>query len=150
MHSVEIVPGLMIGNRDAALDQAFHEDIRYGMVMNCTPDIPFLQNNFTRYWRVPILDIGEASDVEQLAIFLPTLVKQIDKTLKANMTVLVHCAAGRQRSAAVIAAYLMKTQNLTCEKAIAFVQSKKRDTFFPEANFYNALKDYEKTLQEEV
>jgi hypothetical protein len=140
MHSFEILPGLMLGNHEAALDQEFHEDMRYGLVINCTPDIPFLKNKFSRYWRVPVQDVGAAVDVQRLATFMPTLVEHIDKAMKANQTVLVHCAAGRQRSVAVVVAYVMHAEGLSRDEAIAFVKSKKRDAFFPEPRFYDSLR----------
>lgn len=138
---------MLLGDRAAALDQEFHEDIRYGLVVNCTPDIPFLKNRFTRYWRVPVLDIGDAADVRQLALFMPSIVGQIEKSLDANETVLVHGASGRQRSAAVAAACLMKIRGMCCDEAVEHLRSE-CGAFHPEVNFYDALVDFEKKLDD--
>ena len=45
-------------------------------------------------------------------------VDYIDKKISSGKPVLVHCAAGKGRTCAVLAAYLMKKENLTADQAI--------------------------------
>jgi protein-tyrosine phosphatase len=63
-----------------------------------------------------------------------------------GMPVLVHCHAGRQRSAAVIAAYIMKFEGLSLVATLEHMKSRKRDVFFPEANFWPVLERFSKTI----
>ena len=64
----------------------------------------------------------------------------IHVNLMEKTPVVVHCQAGRQRSAAVIAGYLMKYHGYSLENVIEFIRSKKREAFFPEVNFLDTLK----------
>jgi atypical dual specificity phosphatase len=45
-------------------------------------------------------------------------VNYIDNKIRGGKAVLVHCAAGKGRTGAVLAAYMIKIENLTAEQAI--------------------------------
>jgi len=46
--------------------------------------------------------------------------------------VLVHCRAGRSRSVAVVAAYLMRSRGLTSEEAVNFIAARRHIELNPE------------------
>jgi protein-tyrosine phosphatase len=46
--------------------------------------------------------------------------------------VIVHCRAGRSRSIAVVAAYLMKVRQLEADEALEFVRAKRESAVAPE------------------
>ena len=58
----------------------------------------------------------------------------------------MHCAAGMQRSAAVVAMYLIATQQIGKEEAIKFIQQKRSIAFMPMANFGNSISGFERSL----
>ncbi len=51
----EIIPGLWLGNRYAALDAAWHAKEGIKCVFNCSKEIPFLPS-VQRKYRVPVDD----------------------------------------------------------------------------------------------
>ena len=73
---------------------------------------------------------------------LPKLMLIIDSRLSNKQQVVVHCAAGQQRSAAVVCAYVIWKMGIKLEDAIAFVKSKKRDAFFWNVNFRQPLETF--------
>lgn len=59
-------------------------------------------------------------------------------------SVLVHCKAGRSRSATIILAYLIKTRSL--DLFHAFIDVREKRGIFPHPNFMRALMEYEKEI----
>lgn len=70
---------------------------------------------------------------------IPVMVRYIEDAI-SQKDVVVHCFAGQQRSAAVVAAYLMKIQGFTPEQAVEFIKSKKPDAFLGGVHFMDSLK----------
>ena len=65
------------------------------------------------YMHLRVEDFG-APTMEEL----DEAVDFIDKKIRTGKPVLVHCAAGKGRTGAVLAAYMVKKQNLTAKQAI--------------------------------
>jgi predicted protein tyrosine phosphatase len=141
MQPVEVNPRLYLGDAKAALSCECHQRHGFMLVVNCTTNIPFIDGveNATHV-RVPVEDNGNVEEIEKLEQKLPEIVNVIDKHLTQGHKVLVHCHMGRQRSAAVVAAYLMYKHSWTPDEAISYLRSKKPDAFFPAPNFVSALR----------
>jgi protein-tyrosine phosphatase len=58
--------------------------------------------------------------------------------------VVVHCHAGQQRSAAVMAAYLMWTRKMSLEQSVSYIKLCKPDAFLYGVNFREALEKWAK------
>jgi protein-tyrosine phosphatase len=87
---------------------------------------------------------------------IPQLVEDIHYHISKNNKVLVNCYAGRQRSAAVVACYLIKYANYefdtadskkeVVDKCIKYIQMKRPVAFTPRPNFYNTIVKYSKSI----
>jgi protein-tyrosine phosphatase len=134
----EIVPHLYLSNyMDATnVPQDF-------FVINCTKDFPMVQSQSGT--RLSVNDDLQKESIDIMTQNLPLMVKYVDEHVSKGHNVLVHCAAGQQRSAAVIAAYLMKTKGFSVDQAIEFVKSKKQDAFLTGVNFRESLDNFRNT-----
>lgn len=66
---------------------------------------------------------------------LPRFTRAVDlltRLVEEGPPVFVHCRAGRSRSAAVVAGYLMRTRGLNSEEAVTFVASRRAIRLNPE------------------
>ena len=133
----KIIPHLWLGDvRDI---QNIPETVT--IVINCTKDIPFYYKNKTNI-RIDVNDLGD--DTYNILHYWTNtdIFQQISQEINKGNDVLVHCYAGRQRSAATIAAYLVWCRLYTKNDAIAHIRSIKREAFFPYANFDTSLSLY--------
>jgi protein tyrosine/serine phosphatase len=112
----EIIPGVWLGNYKSAIDVNFLKQNKIKFILNCTPNFPFYNEIHNKQdlkglhkidkYRIPVNDSLMQRDfilMEQyFKIVIPLLVKKY--TQKKN--ILIHCHAGKQRSAIVVAALL--------------------------------------------
>lgn len=69
----------------------------------------------------------------------PALALTIIDHIQKCEPVLIHCSAGRQRSAALAAIVLMNLRNISAEEAMARIRVARPEAFFPQANFAAAI-----------
>ena len=142
----EIIPRLWLGNAKAALDESFLKEKGIEAVFNCSKDIPFHPTVKRRY-RVPVDDNLQADEIRNLELWSYEIVYKLNQEYKEGHSILVHCAAGMQRSPAVIAFFLIAIAGMSHEQAIAYIKSKRPIAFFMNANFLQAIKGFEESLQ---
>ncbi len=140
----QILPGLWIGSAADAVNARAAERRGIKLVVNCSKDIRQPPGWKPRVLRVPIDDWE--NDAPTLLRHLPRVVRAIDAALARGDGVLVHCYAGMQRSAAVVAAYLMTKYGYTAREAMRRVKLSKPETFTPKATFRKALERWQATL----
>lgn len=107
---------IWLGNMKAALDPKFIKENNISVIINASVDIPFIFDvldpaeygiSKLETYRIPVYDSLLEHDIyimeQYLHKVLPFLLK---KLLKEKKNILIHCAAGRQRSGCVVAALL--------------------------------------------
>ena len=141
--ATEIIPNLWIGNILNSKNKEFLSNI--DIVINCSKNIIFSSDK-TKNLRVPIDDNLEKKEIVNLYKYLDPITKYIQKNLLSGKRILVHCYAGKQRSASVICAYLIKYLKISYKEASEYMKSKRMIVFTPLPNFDGALKLFEKSI----
>jgi protein-tyrosine phosphatase len=145
----KIMDRIFLGNYQAAKDRAFFKEKRIKAVLNCTHDIPnhFAHIKDIEYMRIPVDDSLKQKDYDLMFQFMPAAIEFIHKhaALQKN-NILIHCYAGRQRSAILVAAYLVEKFNITPKEACKIVIDKRPEAFHygQSLNFDQALTKYYK------
>lgn len=144
----QIIPNLWIGSEGDSSNQSFFQRHTIRLVVNATANIPIRAPADVQSYRIPVDDAPDEN--EAMLRHLPTVVLVIDEVLSHDHGVLVHCRAGMQRSAAVVAGYLMWKLGLTADEAFEFINKKKAETFWPVPTFETALRAWEAMLRKKA
>jgi protein-tyrosine phosphatase len=114
----EIVPGLYLGNKEAAENENFLKSAKIKLIINATQHIPCKKDwkdpNFhVDCLQIPMNDPGFSpymtntqEDNVMMLENLPFVLDLIHQRLQKYENVLVHCHAGVQRSATIVFLYL--------------------------------------------
>ena len=108
---------LWLGNYKAILDLNFLTENNVSVVINCTPDIPYIYEVYDtsqltgltqlETFRIPVRDSLKPHDIylmeEYYHIALPFV---LQKLIKESKNVIINCYAGKQRSASLLALVL--------------------------------------------
>lgn len=145
----EILPGLWLGNAAASMNPQFLSQQRISTVFNCTKDLPFYPSVVRRY-RVPVDDNLQQEEIRNLELWSYEVVYKMTREYKEGHPILVHCAAGMQRSAACVAMFLITVKNMTPIQAIEYIQARRPIAFRPSANFKQAIEGFYLSYQNDI
>lgn len=149
----KIMPRLYLGNYECAKNSDFFIKNKIKAVLNCSKDIPNTfackKNMDIEYMRIPIDDSLTERDFKKCYEFMPVIVEFIYKhvVLQKN-NILIHCYAGRQRSAISIAAFLVAKKGMTPLEACKFIVKHRKEAFHfgLSLNFESSLNKYYEKL----
>ena len=141
----QILPNLWLGNALIAKNKEFilKNNIKY--VINISEEIPNYFHGSLTYLNISISDSDISSD--QVSKIFEITNKFIYKAYQNNDAVLVHCKRGHHRSAAVVAAFLIKHLKMTPDAAIKYINALRRYTFTRETNLTKGLRIYYSNLK---
>jgi len=141
----EILPGIWLGNYKAARNPDFFEKNGIQAVINCTKTTPFLHGFNVEKYRVSVDDAHR--DLLKMGRYIDRASVTLNRYMSKNKRVLIHCHAGLQRSATVLAYTLMKYNGFSMDQAISLIKSKRRRAFPPPFTFYKILHTAERRLR---
>jgi protein-tyrosine phosphatase len=147
----EIIPRMWLGNKRAAVNANWLTNNHINVVMNCSKDIPFSEDNPNRrLYRIPIDDSLRDKDIDYLSTASEEVAYTLLREYKAGSHILVHCAAGMQRSAASVAMFLMTLFRWPAKKAVDYIKGIRSIAFTPGINFEKSLMHYQMKLFLEI
>ena len=149
--TTQILPFLFLGGKDESKSLTFLLRHEIGTILNMTPqlrDDPAGVPNYHeddrrfRYHRLPLVD----NTAESL---LPTVKQAVELIERSRHygNVLVHCRQGVSRSAAIVAAYLIRYRGMTLAAALAHMR-RRRPVVRPNEAFLAQLERYEGDVAE--
>ena len=141
----QIIPNVWLGNLRAAHDEAFLRNANIQTVFNCTKDAPF-HASIRRRYRIPVDDNLQEQEIRNLELWSYETVYKLLQEYKQGRPVLIHCHAGMQRSPAVTVMFLMVLYRMSVDQAKGYVKQKRPIVFFPQANFEQAMRGFERSL----
>lgn len=110
-------------------------------MVNTTTHLDLPPERFTTL-RVPVED--SAQDAPKLGRYLGDACDFIEDALQKKGIVLVHCMAGRSRSASIVIAYCMRVFGIGYDEALAKVKSV-RPVIQPNTGFVQQLRQLEES-----
>ena len=145
-----IMPKIYLGNYQAAKDKDFFKENKITAVLNCSKDLPnyFHGNKDIEYMRIPVDDSLKQKDFDLMFDFMPAAVEFINKHSNVQKgNILIHCYAGRQRSAICLAAFMVSKYKMSPAEACKMVLDKRPEAFHfgQSLNFDQTLNKYYKT-----
>jgi len=145
----EILPGLWLGNQVAALNEKWLKTENITVVFNCTKNVAFSPSIHKQY-RLPVDDNLQAQEIRNMTLWSHEAVYKLLSEYNSNHHVLVHCAQGIQRSATLMAMFLMCTKGISWQQAITYIQGIRPIAFRPSANFEESLKEFNRSYHQEI
>lgn len=147
----KITERIYLGNYQTAKDKDFFKEKNIKAVLNCTKDLPnhFAHNKDIEYMRIPVDDSLKEKDYELMFKFMPVIAEFINKhTNVQRNNILVHCYAGRQRSACAVATFLMAKCGLNPHDSCEIIMKKRPEAFHygQSLNFDQAIERYYKEV----
>ena len=138
----EILPGLWLGSIKAATNTDWLTNHRIKVVFNCTKDIPY-HPIVSRTYRIPVDDNLQEEEIRNLKLWSPEIAHKLLTLYNQGHTILVHCYAGMQRSAACVAIFLIALKHMSGQDAMKYIRSRRSVAFQPRANFGRSIEFFE-------
>lgn len=145
----EIIPGVWLGDINASQDVAWLHANSIQTVFNCTKQIPF-QVSVPYQFRIPVDDNLQPAEIQNMERWAPEIAYKMLREYRAGHRMLVHCHAGRQRSATAVAFFLMVLTGRPLIQVMYLIQSRRPVAFQPRPNFAQPLRAFEEMVRTQI
>ena len=142
-HANLILPRLWLGDKKSSTDPDFLKTAGITTVFNATKDLPF-SHLVQRKYRVPVDDNLQPAEIKNMAEWSPEIVYKVVNEYNQGSVILIHCYAGMQRSAAIMAMTLIALSGHPASQVMPYIRSRREVAFFPSANFLQSILGFEK------
>jgi len=136
----QVVPRLWLGNFNSSHNVKFLANKGVNVIINCTKDLPFVPYGGIYKYRVPVHDDLTLNEIKAMGYHLKHVIPIIEQHYMRGDVILVHCAAGIQRSAMVVLAFLCIHFEMDPKIALQFIRKKRPIIFRPFMNFAHSFK----------
>jgi protein tyrosine/serine phosphatase len=140
----EIIPGIWLGNKEASLNQEFLQGKKITAIFNCTKDLPVAETDSKKF-RIPVDDNLAEEEIRNLELWSVEAMVKLSRAHREG-PVLVHCFAGMQRSAAIVAMYLIMMRSMDADSAMKYIVKRRPIAFAygKHPNFERSIRGFEK------
>jgi protein tyrosine phosphatase len=145
----EIIPRLWLGNAKASMDEDFIRRNNIVVVFNCTKNLPFSPIIPIKF-RVPVDDNLEEEEIRNMELWSGEIALKMMREYTEGKTILVHCMAGMQRSAASVAFFLISYSKMRALDAMRFIKERRMVAFYPRANFGRSIDYFDRRFHGEI
>jgi protein-tyrosine phosphatase len=145
----EIIPRLWLGNVKASMDEQFIKEKGIQVVFNCTKNLAFSPMIPIKY-RIPVDDNLEEEEIRNMELWSGEIAYKIMTEYIEGKTILVHCMAGMQRSAASVAFFLISYLKMRALDVMKMIKEKRMIAFYPRANFGRSIDYFDRKFHGEI
>lgn len=145
----EIIPRLWLGNAKSSTDPSFIQQQGIKVVFNCTKNLPFSTLIPIQY-RIPVDDNLQEEEIRNMELWASEIAYRMIYEYQQGHTILVHCAAGMQRSAASVAFFLISYGRMHAAEAMRYIKERRPIAFHPKANFGRAIESFDNRFYGEL
>jgi len=146
----EVIPRVWLGNRFAAWDTEWLTQNNITVVFNCTKDLHFAEGVNTKKYRVPVDDNLKPEEINNLTRWSPEIAYKVTREYNSGANILIHCAAGMQRSAAVLTMFLITVTGKDAPTVMSYIRKKRQIAFVPNVNFRPSIEYYDKLYHSDI
>ena len=135
----QITKLLYLGNKTHANDIRVIDILEIKTIINVAKEIPNYHENIRKDINYARIEVDDDINIDMTSFWVQ-IADIIESSAKLKKKILIHCSAGRSRSASSVIYYLMKKKNLSLNESYEYVL-RRRDIIDPNEGFRRQLKE---------